>query len=133
MLAQGTVRLLHHPREGFAAYGDWQEVAVRLVLVFRGSLMTELSRNLPHCVFSSSPAAGLERLPGLLQQPAGSQSAPGPEEAGPEGAGLPAAVSRVSLQSEARSVELPRHSSKSPGQIPSAIERNSETHSKRPP
>ena len=80
-------------------------------------------------VSSLLPAAKAKCLQGLLQQPAGSQGSAGPEEAGPAGAGLPAALPWVPLQQEAGSVELPGHSTLSPGQVPTAAQRDTETHS----
>ena len=76
-----------------------------------------------------SPAAWSERLQKLLQQPARSQSAARPEEAGQAGAGLPAALSRVALQQETGPVELPGHPTFTPGEIPTAAARDPQTHS----
>ncbi len=79
-----------------------------------------------HCVFS---AAWSERLQRLLQQPACSQSSAGPEKAGQAGPGLPAALPGVALQQEAGPLELPRHSTFTPGEIPAATARDPQAHS----
>lgn len=78
------------------------------------------------CVFS---AAWSERLQRLLQQSARSQSPAGPEEAGPTGAGLPAALPGVALQQETGPLELPGHTTLAAGEIPAAAARNPQTHS----
>lgn len=68
----------------------------------------------------------------LLQQSAGSQSTAGSEETGPKGAGLPAALPRVSFQPQVGPLELLGHPSKSAGQIPTAPKGDPEAHSQRP-
>lgn len=72
------------------------------------------------------------RLQRLLQQSAGSQSASGSEETGPEGAGFSSALPRVSFQPQAGPLELLGHSSKPSGQIPAAPKRDPEAHPERP-
>lgn len=74
-------------------------------------------------------AAWSECLQRLLQQPACSQSAAGPEKAGQARAGLPAALPGVPLQPETWPLELPGHPTFTPGEIPAAAARNPQTHS----
>lgn len=67
----------------------------------------------------------------LLQQSSSRQSSAGPQETRPPSPGFPAAMFRIPLQPQTRSVEFPRYSKEPPGKIPSAPSRDPEAHTKR--
>lgn len=80
------------------------------------------------------PAAALSLLlHAVLQQPGAGQGPAGPEEAGPAGPGLLAALPAVSVQQEVGPVELPGHPSQPAGEVPAAAQRDPEAHAQRPP